>query len=430
MTQVVQEPTGVDLVVRRRGVAAACLANAIEWYDFSVYAAFATIIGAVFFSATDATTALSAAFVAYGIALFMRPLGAVVFALWGDLRGRRPALLATVVVMAATTTGVALLPGYAAIGVAAPLLLVTLRAVQGVAVGGELGVAAVFLAESSSHGRPGRTAAWHTATMALGIAAGSALASLMAVVFTPVELQAGWWRVAFLLALPLGMVGFVLRRRAVETLHVSGERTGPTAARDTVRRVWTTHRAGLARGFCLIAAASVGFNTFFIFLPNRLISSRAAGLSSTMLLTAISLAVAAGIALVLGRLSDAVGRRPVVITAAAVLAVGAPPMSVLAFSGSVPGLFLAQLVVGAAVAGMLSMSMLVEQFPAVLRSTGVALSAGLATAVLGGTAPLIDQALLTASGRDVAPGLYVALLAVLALALLRRWPETAFEPLR
>ena len=164
-------------------------------------------------------------------------------------------------------------------------------------------------------------------------------------------------------------------------------------------------------------------------MPNNLIARHGAGLTPTLLVTALSLALAATAALGLGRLSDRIGRRPVVIVSAVVLAGAAPPLSILATQGSVLGLFLAEVIISVAVGGVLSMAIVGELFPAPVRSTGFALSAGLATAVIGGTAPLVDQLLVTVVRTESAPGLYVTLAALVALVALRRWPETAFKTL-
>ena len=183
------------------------------------------------------------------------------------------------------------------------------------------------------------------------------------------------------------------------------------------------------RGFCLIAAGSLAFNTFFIFMPNNQISRHGTGLTPTLLWTAAALAAVAGAALALGRLSDRVGRRPVAIGSCAALVIFALPASLLATRGSHLGLVLAQVAIGVAVAGVLSIAMLGEAFPAPMRSTGVALTAGVATALVGGTAPGIDQILVGVTAGELAPGVYVAAIGCLALIALWKWPETAFSTL-
>jgi MHS family proline/betaine transporter-like MFS transporter len=413
----------------QRAIAAACLGNAAEWYDFAIYGALATVIGVVFFPTADLATALSAAFAAYGTALFIRPLGALFFGRLGDTHGRRTVLVKVVFLMAGATAAVAFLPGYATIGLLAPLLLMLLRAAQGLSAGGELGVAAVFILENAPRSGRGQGAAWHTATMAVGIGTGMAVAGLLSDAFGQHGVESGWWRLAFLLALPLGLIGVHLRRRVAETEQFAAIRAASSLVDHPARELWNHHRYAVRRGFCLIAAGSLAFNTFFVFMPNNLISRHGASLDRTLLVTAGSLSMAAAAALVLGAASDRVGRRPVVIGSTAALVVLATPMSLLATGGSLVGLFVAEVLIGVAVAGVLSVSMLGELFPSSVRSTGFALTAGLATALIGGTGPWIAQILVSVTGAEVVPGLYVAAMAGLALVVLRTWPETAFNDL-
>ncbi len=413
----------------RRAIAAACVGNAAEWYDFAIYGALATVIGVVFFPAADPAAALSAAFAAYGTALLVRPFGALIFGRMGDRRGRRSVLVLMIFLMAGATSIVAFLPGYVAIGVLAPIMLVLLRATQGLAAGGELGVAAVFLLEHARHGERGRTSSWHTATMGIGIGVGMAVVAVLNYLFGRDGQSWDWWRLAFLLAIPLGVIGLLLRRRITDTTPFLTLRAASGLIDRPVAELWRHHRISLVRGFCLLAAGSLAFNTFFIFMPNNLIIRHGADLSPTLLVTGVALGLAAFAALQWGRLSDRVGRRPVVISSAAALAVLALPLSILGTQGSVLGLFVAEAVIAVAIAGVLSMATVGELFPAALRSTGFGLSAGLATALIGGTAPWVAQLLVTATSVETAPGLFVAAMALIALIALRRWPESAFTSL-
>jgi MFS transporter, MHS family, proline/betaine transporter len=408
--------------VSQRAIVAACVGNAVEWYDFAIYGSLATVIGVVFFPTDGLATALTAAFAAYGTAFLVRPLGALIFGRLGDRQGRRTVLVRVIFLMSAATAAVALLPGYATIGLLAPVVLMLLRATQGLAAGGELGVAAVFILESSPPARQGQAGAWHVATMAIGIGAGMAVAGVLSFLLGRYGPESGWWRIAFVVALPLGLIGLYLRRRLSDTEQFLAVRAAARLVDRPVQELWRHHRGALRRGFSLLAAGSLAFNTFFIFMPNNLIARHGAGLTPTLLGTAAVLGVAAAAAVALGSLSDRVGRRPVAIVSAAALAVLAPPMSMLATSGSIAGLLVAELVIGLTVVGVLSMAMIGELFEASIRSTGFALTAGVATALIGGTAPWVDQLLVVVVQAEQAPGFYVTALAVLAVFALRSWP--------
>ena len=307
-------------VASRRAITAACVGNAAEWYDFAIYGALATVIGVVYFPADNPAAALSAAFAAYGTALLraaarcprLRPDGRRSRAAQRLDRGDPP-------------DGRCHLAG----GVPArlrhdrcarpdrPLLL---RAIQGLAAGGELGVAAVFILEHAPRSGRGRVGAWHTATMGSGIAAGMAVVAVLSYLFAGTGQDSGWWRIAFLIAIPLGVIGLLLRRRITDTTQFVTLRADSGLIDRPVQELWRHHRPSLVRGFCLLAAGSLAFNTFFIFMPNHLIARHGAALTPTLLVTALSLGIAAIAALALGRLSDRIGRRPVVIVSAAALA--------------------------------------------------------------------------------------------------------------
>jgi MFS transporter, MHS family, proline/betaine transporter len=411
----------------RSAVLAICVGNAVQWYDFALYGAFASIIGPVFFPAEDISTVMLAAFAVYGTALIVRPVGAVIFGRMADARGRRAVLLPVLILMAGATAAIGVLPGYAVIGLLAPLILIVLRAGQGLAAGGELGVAGVLIVEGAPGGRRGEMASWHTATIALGLGFGMAVASVLLFLGPSDPVDSGWWRFAFILALPMGLVAGYVRRRVSETSHFLAVSEAGQLASQPIPTLWVNHRPALLRGFGLIAAGSLAFNTFFIFTPNHVSAAGGRALSSVLLVSAAVLVVTAAAAVALGRISDVVGRRPVALWSAAALAVLATPMSVVAHASTL-GLVVAQLAMGVALAGVLSVAMVGELFGTPLRSTGMALTAGLATALVGGTAPAVDQILVTSLNLELAPGLYVSLVGCLALIGLWRWPETAFSP--
>jgi MHS family proline/betaine transporter-like MFS transporter len=400
----------------------------VEWYDFAIFGALASVTVPVFFPAAHGSAVLLAAFGVYATSFLFRPLGAVLLGRRGDSHGRRAVLVTVILMMTGATAAVGILPGYAQIGLAAPAALVVLRAAQGLAAGGELGVAAVFMVEYAPDVRRGVFGALHTATLALGLALGLGVAGLIALVPAD-DLAAGWWRAAFLSALPLGLVGLYLRQRVEETPRFVGLESAGGRTRLPVRVVWTRHRRALRTGFGVIAAGSLTLNTFFVYLPNHLVTTTSRTLPSALLAAVAGLVAAAVAALAFGRLSDRVGRRPVVRASIMGLVVLAVPMTVAAPGGSLAMLVLVHVAAGVLVGGTLSVSMLVEMFPTEVRASGLSMTAGMAAALIGGTAPLVDQVLFTATGAEAAPGLYVLAVAGAALAATWSWPETAFTTL-
>ena len=179
----------------------------------------------------------------------------------------------------------------------------------------------------------------------------------------------------------------------------------------------------------MIAAGTIGFNVFFVFIPNRLILVEDRSLPAALLPAVVGLMVTAASALVLGRVSDRFGRRPIVLISTIAIGVLAVPMYVLAERGDTIGLIVADSAIGVCVGGALSVSMVAEMFSTPVRAAGVAMTAGLATALLGGTAPLVSQALVESTGLAVSPGIYLAAAAIVAILAVRSWPETAFATL-
>src|SRR5262245_63700625 len=198
---------------RRRVVAAGIAGNVMEWYDFSVYGYFARTIGNLYFPSDDPRTSTLAAFAVFAVGFLMRPLGAVLFGHIGDRVGRGPALLWSVVAMAVPTFIIGLLPTYAEIGIAASLLMLVCRIMQGLAVGGEYTSSAVFLAETADPDKRGAATAWAPFGAIAGILLGSAVGALVLNAMPLEDVVAWGWRVPFLLGVVVGGVGFILRRR-------------------------------------------------------------------------------------------------------------------------------------------------------------------------------------------------------------------------
>lgn len=407
----------------RRGIAAVGVGNAIEWYDFAIYGSFATVLGVTFFPGVDAATQLLLAFAVYGTALLVRPLGSLVFGRLGDTRGRRPVLAVVIILMSVATAAVGLLPGYLAIGIAAPILLLLFRICQGLGAGGELGVSSVFLFEHAPRRHRGAAGSFQVATLSLGMAGGMAVAAALSTVGGGTAVQSGWWRLAFLTALPLGLIGWYVRTRVNETSDFLALGDPATRQRPS-RRLVVESRSRLWRGFLIMGAGSLGYNTFFVFLPNHHIVHRGGPSSLTWFVSASALVVTAIAAVTLGHLSDRIGRRRVVAGSATGLLLLAVPMSATA-AGSLLQLWVAQCLIGICIGGVLSVAMLAEAFPAEHRSTAVAMTAGLGTALIGGTAPAVDQLLVTVSGIATAPGIYLAAIAGAALLAALSWNKVS-----
>jgi MHS family proline/betaine transporter-like MFS transporter len=409
---------------RRRALIGGCLGNAVEWYDFAIYGAFSTILARIFFPAGDGS-ALAATFAIFASAFVARLIGAAVIGRRSDHLGRCPALSLTIAMMAVATTAVAFLPPWSAIGVLAPVSLLLLRLVQGFSTGGETPSSVAFLVESAPAGQRGLYGGWHTASTAVGLASGYGVAAVFTAVLSAEALADWGWRVAFLFAAPLGLVARYIRRRLADTpLFIEIEAPRPPHLFGDVLR---TRGAGAGRGFVLVAAFAMAFNVWFVFLPNHLTASGMVSLGQALAFGVAGLCTAALTAPVAGRLADRFGRRVMLIAGTVAIAAFAVPGFALA-RGSVIGLLVSDIVMGALIGSLVVTAFVAELFPTGVRATGVALTYGVASAVFGGTAPLIAT-LLTDAGNAWAVPASLAATALLALTAAVTARETAFNRL-
>lgn len=423
------QPAVVEPTVARRALLAGCVGNLVEWYDFALYGAFATTIAATFFPDSAAGGGLVATFAVFGVSFLARPVGALAFGHVGDRVGRRRSLTASLLLMAVATAGLGLLPGYDRIGWLAPLLLVVLRLAQGVAVGGEYASSAALVVEYAPERRRGLYGGWQYATVGFGLASGIAVAAITSAAAPAGSLQAPNWRLPFLAALPLGLVGLYVRMRLEEPPPFRAMRDAGSRARHPVAEALRIARPDVVRGFATVGAVSLVFNLFYVFLPGHLAATRGVPLRDALGAATIGLVMGSAAAPVFGRWSDRIGRRPVLIGGLSAMVVVIGPTVALTNRGD-PASLVAGYVLVAVPLGALALSAwLAESFPTRVRTSGLSLTYGMATALFGGTMPLVAVAVARQTGSlRVAVG-YGMVVTVAALVLVVRGPETAHRRL-
>ncbi|MEU4606849.1 MFS transporter [Kribbella sp. NPDC023972] len=413
----------VDTTRTRRSLVAGTVGNFVEWYEFGAYGFFATVIAANFFSSTSTSDAesLIKTYASFALAFFFRPIGAAVFGRVGDRIGRRPTLILVLLLMTGSTTLIGVLPTYATVGAAAPWLLTLVRALQGLSAGGEFGGAVSIMTEFAPKTKRGLYGAWQSFTVALGLLAGAGLAATLATVLSKEALTDWGWRVPFLLALPLGLVALWLRLRLDETPNFERVRTTeprPAGAGEVAKAI----ALGIGR---LMGWSAAGY-TFLVVMPSYLQATLNATFQQALVATVLANAGFAASILPAGRLSDRIGRRPVMVTGAALVVVLAFPLMNLLqdkeAGNAAKGLavFAAGLVVGL-MAGP-GPAMLAEMFPTRARYTGLGLAYSLSNAVFSGSAGLIITELIKRTKNIDIPAYYVVVtcaVSVVALLTLR-----------
>ncbi|WP_413104675.1 MFS transporter [Streptomyces sp. Inha503] len=416
----------------RRALVAGSVGNFIEWYEFGVYGFFATIIAANFFTphGGNELEGLVKTYASFGIAFFFRPIGAAVFGRVGDRIGRRPTLILVLLLMTGATTLIGALPTYDTLGAAAPWLLTLLRILQGLSAGGEFGGAVSIMTEFAPPGRRGLYGAWQSFTVALGLLAGAGVAAALATVMSEESLGDWGWRLPFLLTLPIGLVALWLRLRLEETpffrAAADGD-TGPASAAGPERVADPREVAGaIVMGAARIMGWAAAGYTFLVVMPSYLQATLNATFQQALVATVVANAGFALAILPAGLLSDRIGRRPVMLTGAALVAVLAfPLLNVLQDPGSSAWVQGAAVFVAGVVVGLVAgpgPAMLAEMFPTRVRYTGLGLAYALSNAVFSGCAGLIITEVIKHTGEVDIPAYYVMVtcaISVVALFTLR-----------
>ncbi|WP_063774697.1 MFS transporter [Kitasatospora azatica] len=398
-----------NAAARARALRAGAIGNVVEWYDFALYGFFATAIAASFFPKSHPTSALLSTFAIFGVSFLLRPLGAIVFGHLGDRVGRRSALLVSVLLMSAGTVVMGLLPSYAQIGVAAPLLLVLCRLVQGFSAGGEFAGSTILVIEHTPPGRRGRYASLTGISVTLGTASGALVSMVMASTTTPEQLASWAWRVPFVAAAPLALVGLYLRLRVDESpVFTALQAEGHIESMPVVQALKVAKKPMLIL-IGLVMTQSVAYFVMSTFLVSYLVTT--AGFSnadSLFVQLVLQLLLIVG-SLLAGRAIDRIGRKPIAVASALCLGAWAIPAFALLKHSTVLESCLVVGVFGLAYSGISTTSILAlaELFPARVRTSASALAYQLASAVFGGSAPYVAT-WLVGHGHFLAPGYYIA----------------------
>ncbi|WP_217274042.1 MFS transporter [Shewanella sp. VB17] len=416
----------VDKATLQRVLAASAIGNFVEWFDFAIYGFMAVIIAQHFFPTGDPSVALMQTFAVFAVSFALRPLGGIYFGSLGDRIGRKKVLAFTIILMASATAMIGVLPTYDSIGLAAPLLLIFARCIQGFSAGGEYAGACAFVMEHSPRNKRGRYGSFVPVSTFAAFASAALLSLLMNESISEQNMQDWGWRVPFLLAAPLGLIGLYIRIKLDESpaFKVLKAKNGPECV--PLRSVISQHRTRMICLMAFISATALSFYMFTSYFSTYMQTVGGAPRSTALLASLIALVFAAALCPIIGRYTDWIGRKNTIITACTTLILTVFPAYYLAGSGTLGYSILGAglMAIGAVICSVVTAILLSELFPTEVRYTASALCYNVSYTIFGGTAPLIATWLISITDSNLAPAWYLIIIAIVALIGGLTLPET------
>jgi MFS transporter, MHS family, proline/betaine transporter len=434
---IADDVTVVEPRALKRTVAAAAVGNAVEWYDYGVYGFLVVTLGLVFFPAGDPTGQVLATFGTFAAALAMRPLGGVFFGALGDRVGRQTTLATTMILMAGASFAIGLLPSYATIGVAAPVLLFLCRLTQGFSTGGEYGGAMTFVAEHSPDRRRGFLTSWLEFGTLGGFVLGSGIVTALQFFLPPESFLSYGWRIPFLIGGPLGLIGLYLRLKLSETpafeqQEASAEEDGGQSIGSQLKETFAGNTRPLLICTGLVIAFNVADYMLLTYMPTYLSENLRFDHTTGLLIVLVVMVVMMGLTVLVGRLSDRIGRRRIIMVGSVGFFVLAIPAFLIIQSVTVAAIFGGMLLLGIVLVCFTGTmpGTLPALFPTRIRYTGLSIGFNIAVALFGGTTPLIVAGLIAATGSLMMPAYYLMFAAVCGGIAVLFMGESARRPLK
>jgi MHS family proline/betaine transporter-like MFS transporter len=402
---------------KARQLAAAVIGNVLEWYDFIVFGLLTVVISRLFFPTDSQYASLLLTTATFGVGFFMRPIGGLLLGIYADRKGRKASLLLIIAVMTAAIGMIAFAPTYAAIGIAAPLIIVLARLLQGIATGGEFACATTFLIEIAPPDRRCFYGSWQMFGLGMAVLMGTLLGALVTHGLTPEALESWGWRIPFLFGLIIGPVGLYIRRHLDETLEFVTMR-GAATENHAFGTTLAAHFKEMVVCFGLSGGPSIQFYILLVYMPTFASTQLHLSFSAALIAQSVGLAFLVLLVPLFGALADRVGRKPIMIGAFVLyLGLAYPLFSWVHESSSLGHLMIMQVVLCSLLGAFYGPfgTVLVEQFPARIRSTGLAIPYNLGVMVLGGFAQFFVTWLIHVTSSPIAPVFYMMFGVAIAL---------------
>jgi MFS transporter, MHS family, proline/betaine transporter len=415
----------------RRALIAGVIGNALEWYDFAVYALFASIIARLYFPNGDATVSLLGALAAFGVGFTMRPLGAVVLGIYADRAGRKKALMTTMLLMGASTAAIGLAPTYDSIGGWATAVVVLGRLMQGFSAGGEFGSSTAFIIEHATERRRGFTASLQQSSQAAALLVGSLTGAAVTGLLSTEDLLKWGWRVPFLLGLAILPAGLYIRSQVNETPLFA--KCARSVERAPLSELIHAHGSQVSIGLGLVIVWTVCSYFFLVYMPTYSVHVLGLPQSGSLIANSLALVVLMVLSPLFGGLSDTFGRKPFLLGGGGAICILTLPLfTILTNYPSLPILIMVQVVMAAAIAVFAgpAPAALGELYPVGVRSTGLSLAYNGAVTAFGGFAPFISTWLVAKTGNSLAPTWYAVSASALSIVALIFMRETAHTEMK
>ncbi|SFN38896.1 MFS transporter [Variovorax sp. OV329] len=401
---------------RRQTIVATTIGNALEFFDFTVYGFLAVLIGKLFFPTFSEFGQLLVAVATFGVGFIMRPLGGIVIGAYADRSGRKKAMTLTIFLMALGCAMIGLTPTYAQIGVAAPIIIVLARLIQGFSAGGEVGASTTLLVEHATPANRAYMASWQFASQGLGILMGAVLVGALTATLAPASMESWGWRLPFLLGMVIAPVGMYIRRHLEESLDEAS--SAPRPEKSRLAEVLSEHGGTVLAAILTISGGTVAAYVVTFYMPTYAIRELGlpplAGLIGAVLTGLLSFVLAPFV----GLMADRWGRKRLIVWSR--LAMGVLIYPCFLWLNAAPSLgvlctVVVILTIGLVVQTVPGLTMLPEMFPKRVRASGMSLVYSVGVALFGGFSPFISTWLVNASGHKLAPAWYLLIMTLLSL---------------
>ncbi|WP_019547904.1 MFS transporter [Streptomyces sulphureus] len=419
----------------RKATVAGAIGSFVEWYDYGIYGLLVTYLAISIMGDADAG-GLFLTNLGFLVSFVARPFGSVICGYLGDKLGRQRLLATLLVLISASTAAIGLIPSSSVIGIAAPVLLVLLRVLQGFSAGGEVAGAMSFVGEYAPDHRRNFMMSFIAVGSFVALMVGSALSAVLITALGDDAMTSWAWRVPFLLAVPLGYIGFYIRRRLEETPHFKALRNQDSVRRNPLREALGSprHLRAIVLTIFLPALNGPGYYLLFVYMPTYLKTSLGESnfsMLGALTVTVVSLLVIAVCIPLMARVSDRVGRKPVLAGSAIAMAVASYPMFLLIATGEFGLACVGTVVLAAAFSGHAAVihTVLAEMFPTTVRYSAYSIGFSISTIIFGGSAPLVMTELSEATGSALVPAYASILTALITLGSLVFVRETKGKPL-